>query len=546
MLYSDEDKIDRDGKHQDGFFKPDWSPDLLLSMNYVCHFLVCRRSLLKEIGGLRLGFDGSQDYDLILRLSEKSHKIRRIPKVLYHWRIHDQSTASGVSVKPAASDAGRRAIEEHLERRGVAAQVIETSPGRYRVRYKIDDRPEVAIIIPTGGSKTLGPALESIRTQTTYRNHRIIVVDNSRIDTPKKAVETARARGQKIDLLDCRGLPFNFSLLCNRAARAVESPYLLFLNDDTSVITPEWIEAMLEHAQRAEVGAVGAQLLFPNDTIQHAGVVTGLFDAAGHPFRGMPDKPFYFDLSHVTRNCAAVTGACLMTRRDVFESVGGYDEPNLPTCFQDVDLCLKMLESGYRIVYTPFARLYHYESVSKKSVAELPEIRFMKERWQSFIADDPFYNPNLTRRSDDFSLNYDYLFASRTQRVDVTTAAGSRPPAVTPTVGTQAARRVSHFGNIEFYAAPNPAKPGKRGLGQTTLYWSVPGSDKVQVRVGSPRGPLFAEGGSHGKSATGPWVESGTVFYLQDATESDPSPPECVLATARVTVTPLTKATAAH
>jgi hypothetical protein len=170
----------------------------------------------------------------------------------------------------------------------------------------------------------------------------------------------------------------------------------------------------------------------------------------------------------------------------------------------------------------------------------------MKERWRSFIADDPFYNPNLTRRSDDFSLNYDYLFASHAQRMEPSSASGLAERSVAPAVDTQAARRVSRLGKIEFYASPNPAKPAKRGLGQTTLYWSVPGSDKIQVRVGSPRGPLFAEGGSHGKSATGPWVESGTVFYLQDATESDPSSPDCVLATARVTVTPLTKATSAH
>jgi GT2 family glycosyltransferase len=195
-------------------------------------------------------------------------------------------------------------------------------------------------------------------------------------------------------------------LLCNLGAARTDSPYLLFLNDDTAVIGSDWLEAMLEHAQRPEVGAVGAQLLFPDGTLQHAGVTVGIFGVAGHAFRGLdPTAPHYFSLSNFVRNCAAVTGACVLTRREVFTKVGGFDEQNLPTCFQDVDLCLKMVGAGYRIVYTPYARLYHYESATKRSVARVSEIEYMKERWKSFLNDDPFYNPNLSRTSDGYELD---------------------------------------------------------------------------------------------------------------------------------------------
>ena len=518
VLYSDEDKIDEHGTHSGAFFKPDWSPELLLSMNYVCHFLVCRRSLLQDIAGFRLGFDGSQDYDVILRLSERTSKIRRIPKVLYHWRTHEQSTASSMDKKPMASEAGRRAIEQHFERVGVKAQVKEIGPGRYRPTYEITGDPAVAIIIPTGGSPTLEAALDSILEETTYRNYHIVVVDNSSGDRVSQTVTRFQNLSSRISLVDCRGLPFNFSLLCNRAAESTTANYLLFLNDDTSVITPDWIESMLEHAQQPEIGAVGALLLFPNGTIQHAGVATGLFEIAGHPFRGLPEKPYYFDFTHVIRNCAAVTGACLMVRRDVFHSVGGFDEPNLPTCFQDVDLCLKMLDQGYRVVYTPFAKLFHYESFSKKSVAELPELKYMKQRWPSYLKEDPYYSPNLTRYSDDYSLRYDQFFLN----ID------------SPRPSTPAAERLSCFGNVDFYTSPKAGSASRTNSVPPTVIWSAKGAEKVQIRVGSPMGPLFAEGGPSGSATTGPWIEPGTAFYLLDATENSIGSPDRVLAALQV------------
>jgi GT2 family glycosyltransferase len=530
VFYSDEDKLDENGTRRDAFFKPGWSPDLLLSMNYVCHFLVCRRSLLQEVGRLRLGFDGSQDYDLILRLSEHTSKIHRIPKVLYHWRCHENSTAAGANQKPAASGAGRRALEEHLTRRGIEAQVEEIDICRYRVKYGILGEPEVAIIIPTGGSSTLEVALKSVLNASTYKNYRIVVVDNSRQGVASTVAQFTGGR-YPIDLLDCRTLPFNFSLLCNKAARETTSEYLLFLNDDTSIITPDWIESMLEHAQRESVGAVGSLLLFPNRTIQHAGVVTGLLDVAGHCFRGIPDSPFYFAFPHVIRNCSAVTGACLMIRRIVFESAGGFDELNLPTCFQDVDLCLRIVDEGYHIVYTPFAKLFHYESVSKKAVADLPELKYMKQRWANYISDDPYYNPNLTRRAEDFSLRYDQLFLS-SKEGDATRQERKDSRQLSPALfglRTAAAKRLGRFGQINFYASQEPGQTDSRGHIQATIFWDVTGPEKVQVRVGSPMGTVFAEGTSSGSATTGLWAYPGLVFYLLDATESSAGSPDKIL-----------------
>ena len=406
IFYSDEDKIGPDGTRMDGFFKPEWSPELLHSMNYVCHFLVCSRPLLESVDGLRLGFDGSQDYDLILRLSERTDKIKRIPRMLYHWRMHPQSTAMISGQKPKASDSGRRALEDHLERTGVAGSVEEVGICRYRVRSSIQGNPEISIIIPAGGSEKLKAALDSIFRETTYQNYRVIVVDNSPGEQVRRWVSTYEAAGRSISLLDRRRLPFNFSKLCNDAADQSKSPYLLFLNDDTSVITPDWLESMLEHAQKPGVGAVGAQLLFPNNSIQHAGVVVGIVGVAAHVFRGFDSStPHYFAFSQSTRNYAAVTGACLFTRRDVFEKVGRFDEVNLPTCFQDVDLCLKMVDAGYRVVYTPYARLYHYESATKQAIANASEVHYMEDRWATYIAEDPFYNPNLTKGSDRYELD---------------------------------------------------------------------------------------------------------------------------------------------
>jgi O-antigen biosynthesis protein len=399
VLYCDEDKLNSEGRRVDGFFKPEWSPDLFLSFNYICHFLVVRHSLLEKVGGLRSEFDGSQDYDLLLRVIGHTDRIHRIPRVLYHWRIHQGSTALDEGQKAGSSNAGMRALQDYVARTGIQADVLEVGATRYRVRYRLNGSPEVAIIIPTAANPKLRTAVKSVLEKTTYSNYRIVLVDNSRqAGAVKKLIQDLDRRGHLIDAVNCRGLSFNFSYLCNLGAQQCDSPYLLFLNDDTSVITPDWIEAMLEHAQKPRVGAVGSLLLFPDDRIQHAGVLLGVYGLAGHAFRLLDSRQkHYVGLPTAIRNCSAVTGACMMMRRDVFEQVGRFDQENLPTCFQDVDLCLKVVERGYRIVYTPYAKLYHYESDTKSSVAELREIEYMKERWRHFIADDPYYSPNLTR-----------------------------------------------------------------------------------------------------------------------------------------------------
>ena len=409
VFYSDEDKIDPQGNRFGHFFKPDWSPELIHGMNYACHFLVANRDLLNSIGGLRLGFDGAQDYDLILRLWEKTNEIKRVSGVLYHWRTAPGSTAIDVGNKPAASDAGRRALEGHVERMKLDAEVIETGPGRYRVRHELADEPHVSILVPTGGRvDRLEEAVESVFAKTDYTNYEIVIIDNSSDERTNELIERHAAAGRPIRRLDHQGEEFNFARLCNSASRSTDGDLLLFLNDDVTIITPHWLTSMVEHAGRDRIGAVGARLLFPDRQIQHAGVVLGVFGTAGHCFKGIDaDEPHYGDLPELVRNCLAVTGACLLVDRKRFWEVGGFDEENLPIAFQDVDLCLKLHDAGYRNVYTPHAELYHHEASSKSDAQYTPsdlEVVYMRSRWGKYIEDDPYYNPHLTREGEDFSL----------------------------------------------------------------------------------------------------------------------------------------------
>ena len=411
MLYSDEDKMDLEGRRYDWFFKPDWSPDLLHAVNYVCHLLVCGRPLALEIGGLREGFEGSQDFDLVLRMTERTQAIKRIPKILYHWRAVAGSTSLDLQQKPAASAAGRRALAEHLVRTKEQGEAWETATCRYRVRRHVRGDPEVSILIPTAGNmERLEAALKSVIDETSYRKFEIVVVDNSAEDQVAGLAERLRYSRRPVRYADFRGQPFNFSRLCNSAARLSDAPFYLFLNDDVTVVTEEWLTALLEHAQREEVGAVGARLLYPSGRIQHAGVVMGVYENAGHHFKGVKsDEYCYFDLPGLVRNCAAVTGACMLLRRDRFWEVGGFDEQNLPIAFQDVDLCLKLLQRGYLNVYTPHATLYHHEASSKSAEQYVPsdaEISYMQHRWRHYIENDPYYNPNLTRQTEDYALRW--------------------------------------------------------------------------------------------------------------------------------------------
>ncbi len=409
FLYSDEDKIDQNGKRFEPFFKPDWSPDLLLSENYICHFLVLRTDLLQKTGPLKSDYDGSQDYDLILRAVEHAARIEHIPKVLYHWRAGVASTATAITHKEYALEAARKALQAHLDRSRNRARIEAASaPGRWRVRYPVAEGSRVSIIIPSGGKAgVLRDNLKSLITKTTYSDYELVIVDNSKHNAIEALAAEFQSAEPTLRYMDWRNKPFNYSAINNTAARQCESPILLFLNDDTSVIAPGWLEAMVELITRPEVGVVGAKLLYPNGRIQHAGVVMGIYDNCGHAFKGLEGNvSHYFDFPDVIRNVSAVTGACLMTRSSVFWQAGGFDETAFAVAFNDVDLCLKIGRLGYRVLYTPHAVLYHHEAFSKTSKDLIPhpeEVGRMRSRWEHVITDDPYYNPNLTRNDEDFS-----------------------------------------------------------------------------------------------------------------------------------------------
>jgi GT2 family glycosyltransferase/SAM-dependent methyltransferase len=403
LLYSDEDKLDPEGRRVEPFFKCSWSPDLLLSMNYITHFSVFRRSVLDTIGGFRRGFDGSQDYDLLLRVTERTDKIAHIPRILYHWRKSLGSTAGSPSAKPAAYEAGHRALEGALSRRHVEGTVASMAPGRYVVRYRLRSKPLVSIIIPTRDRyELLSQCVKSVEEKTSYTHFEIVVLDNDSIEPDTLAYLEAITERWRVHR--CSG-SFNFSRINNLGVAQAKGDYLLFLNNDTQVVRADWLDAMLEHAQRPEVGAVGAKLLYPDGRIQHAGVVLGIGGVAGHAFKHVPSgAPNYFDLADVVRNCSAVTAACMMVPRRVFEEVDGFDE-RFRVAFNDIDLCLRIRQRGYLIVYSPLALLYHYESASRGKLHPPEDEELMWRLWgQTIRAGDPYYSPNLTQSREDWSL----------------------------------------------------------------------------------------------------------------------------------------------
>ncbi|MGI8955601.1 MAG: glycosyltransferase family 2 protein [Chthoniobacterales bacterium] len=401
LIFSDEDKITEEGLTAPQF-KPDWSPDFLLSYNYLCHFTTVRREIVERAGRFRPEFDGAQDYDLFLRITELTTRIHHLPRILYHWRRSETSTSDNIRRKPQALEAGRRAVENHLLRRGERGHVtVDWQTHAYWVKRELRETRRISIIIATRDRiDLLSRCIASITAKTSYPNYEIIVVDNeSKSEEAKEYFRNSEHR-----LLQFHG-PFNFSALNNLAVEQTNAPWLLFLNNDVEVIESEWLTVMAEHVQRPEVGAVGARLLYPNETVQHAGVVLGVGGIAEHAFRHFPaDAPGVSRQLQVTRNYSSVTGACMLTRREVFEEVGGFDEERLPVTFNDVDLCLKMRRAGYLIVYTPFAKLYHHESASRRRSVEALETEVMRERWPEYLERDPYYNPNLSRERADFSL----------------------------------------------------------------------------------------------------------------------------------------------
>ncbi|WP_051305209.1 glycosyltransferase family 2 protein [Desulfogranum mediterraneum] len=413
-IYSDEDKLSESGHRYDPFFKPDWSPDTLRSYNYLCHFTLVRRQLLERTGGFRAGFEGSQDYDLFLRVSEQARQIGHIPQILYHWRAIEGSVGKRGDAKMYAYKSGRKALREHLARLKLAGRVEDgLFLGSYRIHYRLSAPHPLAIIIPSKDQvQVLKRCVDSILERTSYQHYRIYIVDNGSEEEQTFAYYRSLESREQVHILHYNQ-PFNFSAINNFAVGQTSEPFLLFLNNDTEVISPTWLEEMLGHIQRPEVGAVGSLLYYANNTVQHGGVILGIGGVAGHAHKYAQGREYgYFGRLKTVQNLSAVTAACLLTRRSVFAEIGGFEE-GLSHAFNDVDLCLRIRRQGYLIVYTPFAELYHHESISRgyentpeKMDRFKQEREFCEERWDKLLGQgDPYYNPHLSLSREDFSLD---------------------------------------------------------------------------------------------------------------------------------------------
>ena len=413
VIYTDEDKVTTDLKeHFQPHLKPDFNLDLLRSNNYICHFFVASRDLIKRVGGFRPEFNGAQDYDLILRCTEQAKQIMHIPKILYHWRVHKASTADNPASKMFGFDAGKRAIEEHLVRCRTKGTVQHTKDlGFYRVKYEVCGEPLVSIIIPNKDqSEALKKCLDSIREKTSYRNYEIIIVENNS-EEPETFAFYKKIAGEKIKIVTWEG-EFNYSAINNFGVRHARGDYLLLLNNDVEIINGDWLTEMLSNCQRKEVGIVGAKLYYPDNTIQHAGIIIGIGGVAGSVFVGLP-RAFsgYLHKASIQLDLSAVTAACMLVKRSVFEQVGGLEE-KLKVAFNDVDFCLRVREKGYLVVYDPYAELYHYESKTrgaedtKEKIRRFQtEIEYMRSHWIGLLKKgDPYYNCNLSLTKWDYSL----------------------------------------------------------------------------------------------------------------------------------------------
>ena len=414
IIYTDEDKIrGGTGERYQPNLKPDFNPDLLRANNYICHLLVVRRTLVELAGGLDESFDGAQDHEFLFRCVEKTEKIAHIPKVLYHWRVHAASTADNPLSKKYAYDAGKRAVLEHIRRCGEDAEVTDTKfPGFYRVRYILPGKPLVSIVIPNKDEvQTLRDCLDSIRRKSTYRNYEILIIENNSVQPETFAYYKEIDGKDGIRVLYWKE-GFNYSALNNFGFAHAKGDYIVCLNNDITVITPDWLELLLGQCMRSGVGIAGARLYFPDDTIQRAGVIVGIGGVAGALFVGMPrERSGYLRKAILQQDLSAVTAACMMVDRKAWKAAGGFDE-QLAVAFNDVDFCLRVRREGYLVVYEPNVEMYHYESKSRgyedtpeKQLRFKSEIDFMKKRWQKFLSDgDPYYNPNFSLMTCDYSL----------------------------------------------------------------------------------------------------------------------------------------------
>jgi GT2 family glycosyltransferase len=403
-VYTDEDKIDLHGLHSAPFFKPDWSPERMRTQMYTCHFSVLRRSLVEEVGGFDESFEGSQDWDLVLKVTERARAIAHVPRVLYHWRMLPSSAAGGgEAAKPYAFEAGRRAVQAHCDRVGLPATVERDAddPGVLHLEPRLTEQPLVSIVIPTAGQGRevrfeqvilIVNCVRSIVERSTYESYEIVcVIDDS---VPKIVIQELRdIAGERIRFAHFSG-SFDFSVKVNLGALHSEGKLLLLLNDDIEVSTPNWIERMVMYAGQEGVGAVGGKLLWADSRLQHVGVG---FDHGlpGHTYRGFgPHYRGYANAVYIARNCLAVTAACLMTPREAFEEVGGFTT-TLPMNFNDVDFCLKLHASGRRTIYDPDLVLYHFESSTRDPEVRRWEEERLTDRWSHLV--DCYGNPNLSR-----------------------------------------------------------------------------------------------------------------------------------------------------
>lgn len=416
IIYSDEDKLNECGNRVSPYFKPAWNRDLLYSHNYFCHLTAYKKELIKEVGGFRVGFEGAQDYDLLLRCLENIgvEEIVHVPRILYHWRIHRGSTAKKISNKSYAAEAGKRALNEHFARIGVRASA-EIVDGGYRINYELPEiLPLVSLIIPTKNSHELvRQCIESINSRTTYKNYEIILIDNNS-DNLDSIKFFKKLESDGVIKLIHYPHTFNYSAINNYAVKYAAGEIVALVNNDVEVISPNWLSEMVSIALQDGVGAVGAKLLYADGTIQHGGVVVGLGGVAGHSHKYLDGgSPGFCFRAKLISSFSAVTAACLVVRKSIYTSISGLNEVDLPVAFNDVDFCLRLKEAGYRNVWTPYAQLYHHESVTRghddteeKILRFQGECEYMKLRWSNFIENDPAYSPNLTIDREDFSYSW--------------------------------------------------------------------------------------------------------------------------------------------
>jgi O-antigen biosynthesis protein len=426
LLYSDEDKVTEHGLRFNPYFKSGWNPFLLWSQNYVCHLTVLHTGSLKELGGFRKGVEGAQDWDVVLRMvdycraagSTDSEFVAHIPHVLYHWRVFAGSTAQSTDAKPYVLEAQRKVVADHLERGGIkgAGVSIRHDISQLRVELPIPSpAPLVSLIIPTRDKlKLLRQCVDSIIKDTTYKNYEIIIVDNGSVEQETlDYFEQLTSSSSQVSILRDEG-EFNFSRLNNVAVKKARGSLVGLINNDLEVIEKRWLDELVSYAVLPQVGAVGARLYFPNGLLQHGGVILGIGGIAGHSHKGiLRSNPGQFNRAILPQCLSAVTAACLVVRKELYEQVGGLDEVNLKVAFNDVDFCLRLQEAGYLNVYNPYAELWHHESASRglettvtKFARFEGEIDYMKQRWSAVLTNDPFYNPNLTLLGEDFSYSY--------------------------------------------------------------------------------------------------------------------------------------------